>query len=102
VTEHACWNKSTNLDIVMNYRPTMGGIVKLNKTHCRRKHFGRFLRYSECCRLFSVQLKHTDSIVIAIRHIPTMQGTILRPVMVHILECPYKRGKGVPVNMQSP
>jgi hypothetical protein len=36
VTEQACWGKSTNLDILTNFRAAMSSMVKLNKTECRR------------------------------------------------------------------
>ena len=35
-TEQAFWGKSTNLDILTNCRAAMSGMVKLNKTECRR------------------------------------------------------------------
>jgi hypothetical protein len=37
----------------------------------------------------------------SITHEPKIQDTILRPVLVHTLEYPYKWEKGVPVKVQS-
>ena len=48
-----------------------------------------------------LQCQQNAPLAVAIRHAPEILHTSLWPVLVHILECPYKGKKGVRVNMQS-
>ena len=55
------------------------------------------------CQIFPdiLQCHQNLNLYIAIRHALEIPHTSLWPVLVHILECPFKWEKWVPVKMQS-
>jgi hypothetical protein len=61
VTEQACWGKSTNLDILSNFKVALCGMIKLNKTESKRlwKERPLFCPFQKFKHHFAVSAKRT-------------------------------------------